>query len=237
MKRLCQVGLDIVRERSDEQDQQRKLAHIARQRQELDNVMHTAADHLRDIQACKSMKDQLEHWNLLLHRSYVTSELYRPFLRKDRDVDSDLTDNCRTCVKSLVDTVNAFLGLENITRCAHQSWAAVHRALSSGLLLAVTKEHLRNWRVRMLLERLIAVLSGLGCGLGTSELAAPITRSVSALTSLISFDHGRRTSAREILQEGWGSGDSQLSTVCDEALSTTTSISPYSQIVRILWGS
>jgi hypothetical protein len=71
---------------------------------------------LRDAKAYKSMKDQLEHWKLYLHWSYVTSELYRPTLNQSGTESETTTALQATCMESLADTVDAFLGLENITR-------------------------------------------------------------------------------------------------------------------------
>jgi hypothetical protein len=77
--------------------------------------MKQAAHHLREVTACRSMKDHLEYWNLHVHISYVTSELYRSTLRRQK-AESESTANLReTCVDSLADTVEAFLGLQNLT--------------------------------------------------------------------------------------------------------------------------
>ena len=74
MKRLCRIGLDIVRERSLSPEFQHELSLIIKHRDELAGIMKQAAHHLREVIACRSMKDQFEYWNLYLHISYVTSE-------------------------------------------------------------------------------------------------------------------------------------------------------------------
>jgi hypothetical protein len=66
------------------------------------------------------MKDQLKHWNLYLHKSYVTSELYRPTLKHNTNLETTAALQA-TYIESLADTVKAFLGLENITRFIRQS--------------------------------------------------------------------------------------------------------------------
>jgi hypothetical protein len=108
MKTLCKIGLGIIRDRSGSHDYEHELLVIIDRRDELAAMMRQALHHLRDATACKSMKDPLEHWNLYLHRSYVTSELYnRPTLKRGT-VDSELKAHLReTCIKSLADTVDA----------------------------------------------------------------------------------------------------------------------------------
>jgi hypothetical protein len=247
MKGLCDIGLDIVWERSELQDYQRELLFIIERRDELTGIMNQALHHLRDTTACKSMMDQLEHWNLYLHRSYVTSELYRPSLKYSSH-NSDATTSLKvTCVESLADTVDAFLGLENITPFARQSWAAVHRALSSALLLGILKEPAKNQRVRTLLERLITVMSDLSLTLDPSEVSAPIIRSISALRRLNSQEVGGVAAERNAGRNSsvcWKEGGSEAPSTFDEPLLITSSISdksnegsPYALMDKILWGT
>jgi hypothetical protein len=88
MKILCDIGLDIVQGRSEPMDHQRELLYIMEHQGELAGMMNQASHHLRDAKACKSMKDQLKHWNLYLHKSYVTSELYRPTLKHNTNLET-----------------------------------------------------------------------------------------------------------------------------------------------------
>jgi len=247
MKRLCKIGLDIVRERSGFQDFQHELLLIIRRRDELAGIMKQASHHLRDVTACKSMKDQLEHWNLYLHRSYMTSELYRPALkRQSADLES-AADLRATCIESLADTVHAFLGLENVTSFAKQSWAAVHRSLSSALLLGILKEPSKNERVRLLLDRLIMVILDLNSSLDPAEVSAPIMRSVVALRRLNSRNAEElrlRCSADGISPTSWNDGHSKASLMFNEysnpaSLATDSSNegSPYVMMDKILWGT
>jgi hypothetical protein len=247
MKSLCDIGLDIVRERSELQDYQRELVFIIERRDELAAIMNQASHHLRDKTACKSMKDQLEHWNLYLHRSYVASELYRPTLKHSSPNSETTTSLKATCVESLADTVEAFLGLENVTRFAHQSWAAVHRALSSALLLGILKEPVKNRHVRTLLDRLITVMSDLSLALDPSEVSAPITRSISALRRLNPQEVGGVTSGHNLDESSptsWKLRNFKLSPVASESSASTSSApdrsieaSPYALVDKILWGT
>lgn len=245
MRMVCDIGLDIVRKRSEQRDYQHELSFVEERRNKLLGMLKNATPHLRDIKACKSMKDQLEHWNLYLHRSYVTSELYRPFLKRN-STNSDLTTSLKaTCVESLANTVDAFLGLENLTRFARQSWAAVHRALSSALLLGILEEPPGNQQVRTLLDRLIGVISELSTTLEPSEVSAPIARSIAALRLLNSRESGTVRSGQLTgldLPIYWHSNDSGMSsTQYESGYSADSNIgseegSPHTLIDKIMWG-
>jgi len=186
MRRLCKLGLDIVRQRAAPQGTHSELLRLVQYREKLRDLVEHASDHLKDPNVCKSIRDQLEYWNLYLHRSYVASELCRPTLNQTKGHSDSLTASLKnTCIESLADTVDAFLGLHNITEFASQSWAAVHRSLSSALLLGILREPTKNERVRTLLGRLVTVMSSITSGVDPSELSAPITRSIAALRKLL----------------------------------------------------
>jgi len=163
MKILCETGLEIVRERTAHTDGRHDVAWIQKHHEELTDMMEQSLQHLKDAKACQSMRDQLEHWNLYLHRSYIL-----------RDI----------CIENLGNTVDAFLGLQNVTRFATQSWAAVHRSLSSALLLAILKKPKDDPRVRSSLDKLIIVMSSINSSLDPTEVSAPISRAVKALSRL-----------------------------------------------------
>jgi len=194
MYRLCKVGLDIVRERQRPQNSHDALIRITEHRNELQEIMVDAADYLKDSRRCRSMRDQLEHWALYLHISYITSELCRPAI-SPTTASLDLSKTLRkTCIDSLSNTVEAFLGLQNMTPFATRSWTAVHRSISSALLLGILGEHNRNERARGLLQNLIQVLTDVTKNVDPAELATPITRSVSALQRLLSITTSMSTS-------------------------------------------
>ncbi|KAF2012192.1 hypothetical protein BU24DRAFT_435594 [Aaosphaeria arxii CBS 175.79] len=191
MYRLCKVGLDIVRERQRPQNSHDALMRITEHRNELQEIMVDAADYLKDSRRCRSMRDQLEHWALYLHISYITSELCRPAVSPST-ANLDLSKTLRkTCIDSLTNTVEAFLGLQNMTPFATRSWAAVHRSLSSALLLGILGEQNRNERARGLLSNLIQVLTDVTANVDPAELSAPITRSVAALERLLNLQNPR----------------------------------------------
>ncbi|KKY26309.1 putative fungal specific transcription [Diplodia seriata] len=191
MYRLCKVGLDIVSERALSHTPLETLSRIAQRRQEIQEIMFDAADYLRDSRKCRSMRNQLEHWALYLHMSYITSELCRPAL-SPTVTEHDLARPLRkACIDSLANTVEAFLGLQNMTVFASRSWAAVHRSLSCALLLGILKEPERNDRARMLLEKLISVLTDITSKVDPTELSTPVTRSMIALRKLLNLQDAR----------------------------------------------
>lgn len=174
MRTLCKTGLEIIHERNTYRDSKSEIAHLVETRKKLGAPLNNAGDHLRDNTLCRSIKQQLEYWNLYLHKSYIASELCRPILRKRRHSDSNINDTStslrKICIESLADTVEAFIGLQNITKFASQSWAAVHRSLSSALLLGILREPSRNARVHMLLTKLVSVMSSINSGMDHRNL-------------------------------------------------------------------
>ncbi|KAF2853934.1 hypothetical protein T440DRAFT_465674 [Plenodomus tracheiphilus IPT5] len=254
MYRLCKVGLDIVRERQRQQNSHDALIRITEHRNELQEIMIDAADYLKDSRRCRSMRDQLEHWALYLHISYITSELCRPAI-SPTTAGLDLSKTLRkTCIDSLTNTVEAFLGLQNMTPFATRSWSAVHRSLSSALLLGILGEHNRNERARGLLQNVIQVLTDVTKDVDPAELATPITRSVSALERLLKITtttkHARRASesgsqASPVMHVftaddinsalANGEGNSLFST--SPLLGLELDSSPYALMESIVWGA
>ncbi|KAF1985870.1 hypothetical protein K402DRAFT_394470 [Aulographum hederae CBS 113979] len=184
MWRLCRTGLEIVRERATVSGSSEALQRITEHRRELQEIMSEASDYLKDSRRCRSMRDQLEHWALYMHISYMMSELCRPAISPST-AGYDLTKTLRkTCIDSLANTVEAFLGLQNVTPFANRSWAALHRSISSALLLGILGEPARNERARNLLSKLIHVLSDVTSSLDPQEMSAPVKRSIAALRKL-----------------------------------------------------
>ncbi|KAF1916192.1 hypothetical protein BDU57DRAFT_448180 [Ampelomyces quisqualis] len=252
MYRLCKVGLDIVRERQRPQNSHDALIRITEHRNELQEIMIDAADYLKDSRRCRSMRDQLEHWALYLHISYITSELCRPAI-SPATAGLDLSKTLRkTCIDSLTNTVEAFLGLQNMTPFATRSWSAVHRSLSSALLLGILGEHNRNERARGLLQNVIQVLSDVTKDVDPAEMATPMTRSVSALERLLritSTGHNRKTSesssqasptmhvfTADDINNALINGDSNMFSQ-SPLLGLDLDSSPYALMESIVWGA
>jgi len=238
MKILCTVSLESLGERSGSLGLQRELLMIIKRRDQLAAMMRQASPHLRDVAACMSMKDQLEYWNLSMHRSYVTSELYRPTLESTRGTGSP-ADLQATCVEALADTLDAFLGLSNVTSFANLSWAAIHRSLSSALLLGVLKEPSRNDRVRTLIDRLITVMLEFNTSADPSEVSTPIVRSVEVLRRFNTPAAEMAPSMESLspMDKPKSSLSALESAIASSASGNLYEGSPYSLMNRIIWSN
>jgi hypothetical protein len=254
MRRLCKTGLDIVQQRGVSQTPHQQFLRIVEHRDHILADVELLEPYLKDASNCRLMRDQLEFWNLSLHRSYILSELCRPAIRnltQSKEL-KDLTQSIRTlCIQSLADTVEAFLGLHNITKFAMQSWAAVHRSLSSALLLCILGEHKKNNRVRELISRLTTVMSEVLSTLDPTEAAAPMTRAVDALQKLNPFSTPMESASGGLVQDfyglqnfgGYGPTSQSDSTFFESSTSSPQMIhydnenSPYSILNSIMWGS
>lgn len=185
MHRVAKVGLLTVRNRTAPQSIEARLSRCVDLREDIARTRESAAAHLRDVRACRSIQDQCEYWTLYLHASYMTSELCRPAISpgtSDFDKGGALR---RLCITHLLNTVDAFTGLANSSPIHTRSWAGVHRALSAALLLGILGETLRNQRAYDLLRRLTTIMrDGAGSGQQPEALSAPVARSISALHKL-----------------------------------------------------
>ncbi len=222
MLRLCTIALDVVSTRTAPTGAHRELLRIEERWQGILAVEQLARAHLRELSACQSVKDNLEHWNWHMHRSYVVSELCRPMLTRHDRHDESVKRLRAVCIEALAATVDAFLNLHNLTAFARTSWAAVHRSLSSALLLAILKEPARNERVRLMLDRLITIMSSIE-HLDASEMPQPVARAVAALAQLntnnMNDDDGSSVRSET------GSGGS------------VSEDSPHAHMYHILWGN
>jgi hypothetical protein len=153
----------------------------------------------------------------------------------------------------LTNTVEAFLGLQNMTPFATRSWSSVHRSLSSALLLGILGEHYRNERARSLLANLVQVLTDITANVDPAELSAPITRSVAALQRLLSLPNPRAGLPNTASDQGSQSSPT-LTTFTAEELNAAFNFedpafnqsplvgldidsSPYALMESIVWGS
>jgi hypothetical protein len=188
MRHICKIGLDIVNSRAVARSPHHRLLYIVECRDKILEIVQQVDDHLTDLSKCRLMREQLEFWNFNLHRSYILSELCRPTLRNEYDhaEHRDLARSLKAfCIENLANTVEAFLGLHNATYFATQSWAAMYRSLSSGLLLGMLGESQRSERAKSLLLRLAGVMSTLLSQANLGDMSAPLSRSVTALNKLI----------------------------------------------------
>jgi len=249
MYRLTSVGLDIVRERATPQDPKATMQRITEQKDELAKIISGAADHLKDSRCGRSSRDQLQHWALYLHMSYIMSELCRPAISPSAPHSELAASHKATCIESLVNTVEAFLGLQNINAYASRSWVATHRALSSALLLGILREPQRNEKARMLLDKFVKCLYEATSEIDPTEIAPPMKRSLQALTKLNSatsatskpanattLDTTIAGSTEGINFNDWSLLDSPGWVNMSPLLTVGSGDSPYALMDQIIWG-
>lgn len=247
---LVQVGLEIVRdrERINELSPHELHEKIATHRETISQLMRDSAEYLRDSRKCTSPQQTLEHWALYLHTSYSLSELCRPAISNRYSTRELVATYKPLCVENLTNTVEAFLGLNNITAYARQSWAAIHRGLGSALLLGILGEHTKNDRARHLLARFISAIHDITTNIDPSEIAAPLQRGISALRRLNiqEVPGGARYEAHlndaGVALDADGSlklehGTTMYNTPNSDFPGSGDEHSPYSVLNTILWGN
>lgn len=243
---LAKVGLEIVRDRGRVHEMSTKeiQAKITQHRDYISQIMRDSAEYLRDSRLCTSPQQTLEHWGLYLHTAYSLSELCRPAI-SPRYADRELMNAYKPlCVENLINTVEAYLGLNNITSYARQSWAALHRGLGSALLLGILGEHNKNDRARHMLTRFIGAVQEITTNVNPQEIAAPLQRGISALRRL-SIVEG--TGQHEVMSNDGLALDDDGSLKLErtsiytpvsnpDLLPPQDEHSPYSVLNTILWG-
>ncbi|KAK4545157.1 hypothetical protein LTR36_003708 [Oleoguttula mirabilis] len=250
MYRLSKVCMDIVRNRATHLDSREHYARIIELRDSISNIMRESAEYMRDSRKCTSTRETLEHWALYLHTSYALSELYRPAISPSTSDYELFKPFKQSCIDNLSNTVEAYLGLNNITFYARQSWAAMQRALSSALLLGILGEHMRNERARRLVGRFVAVMGDITSSIDPQEISAPVQRGITALRKLKILEHRTPHFADETSmaapssdgQEENGGFKLDHSSIITPANSDSAGAegddhSPYSVLNSILWGT
>lgn len=258
MFRVSRVALAILRDRAQPGEPAEQIERINAHRDEISWIIGEAAPHLRDSRKCEDLKETIEHWGLYLHTSYVMSELLRPAISRTPvpEISRLFRD---ACLESLVNTVEAYLGLTNVTFYARQSWGAIHRGLSSAILLGILGEHERNERARALISRFVSVMSDLIATDDEFDDSHPISRGLKALSRLDTGaprdaraaeqklfggpiptgNHSRAVSTAESVNGGLYDNPTAIltpSTRSDGNASTEDKSSPHSVLNIILWG-
>lgn len=225
MYQVTKVGLELIQDRRTPRGPVDMLARMQKYEQELRLIMGNAAAHLKSSQHCQSLREQLQHWALYLHTSYIMSEVCREAIKPKLSLTSDLALTMRqTCLDSLTNTVRAFLGLNRLTSFASHSWSALSRGLSSALVLGILGHgnNEKNDEVHALLNQLLMLLNEVMArnSEGSTEMSAPIKRWIATLSKLTGETgrHGSSASTSPMLE--FDSDDS-----------------PYAQADNIIWGN
>jgi hypothetical protein len=178
--------------------------------------MGGATDHIRNSKSCLTRREKLQHWAFYLHKSYIISELCRPAISPTAPKTELAIRMRHTCIENLANTVQAWLGLSRLTPFASRSWAAMHRSLSSALLLGIMSEQMRRPEIMVLLAELLQTLDVLTADIDPSEISGPIQRSILWLKKLTSSV----TTTPASSTEWWDIGSDD---------------SPYAVVDRMMW--
>ncbi|KAM5453570.1 hypothetical protein MaudCBS49596_002773 [Microsporum audouinii] len=160
---ICQIialTLNIVKSRMLSTGSQVPFSTIQTYRAELKRILADTAPYLRDPLCCISPNQNVERLGLKLHSSYLTSEICRPSLRQNADLNDATTIALRKdCIAGLSRTVEAYVEMYSVNRQAARSWIGLQRAISSAFLLAVVGESKTDPNIWTLLRRLEGVLT------------------------------------------------------------------------------
>lgn len=158
---------------------------------------------LRNKEALKTVVDRLQHYALRLHTAFVVSVCCRPALRSDCKTltASEKKALSTKCKASLIETVNMFLCMHNISVIPTRSWAFTYHGLSSAVLLGLLSDPKSEPEVRRLQGDLISALSAAAAKERSSpppghitvsdkdiELSGPLSRALTALKHI--YDYG-----------------------------------------------
>lgn len=147
---------------------------------------------------------------LELHSSFSIAWLCRPAFRGSRNQTSiaarqNLMDKC---VKNLSACVKAFIKLHPLSPFALRSWAVIHNALTSALLLAFLEEARNKQDVRALQKEMLDIFSQVSDGEARQnvdgdrgiDLSAPHLRAVTVLRNLLNGDLDQLGSKHQLLR-------------------------------------
>ncbi|OAL39162.1 hypothetical protein AYO20_01480 [Fonsecaea nubica] len=180
MKKICQIGIEIVRERSNRAAGQFSSEDISRHQDILNEMAQEAAPYLKDVTLCHTTKARLEYWSLYLHRAYVNAELYRTLL-SDR---SSSPDDMDAYVRCLSGTVTGFLHLQVTAPAVKQSSIFVQRALSSALMLCTMDDLTRTRPAQYLVHNFITVMESPCTHCAEAHLPTPFSKSIAKLQDM-----------------------------------------------------
>jgi hypothetical protein len=221
MYELAKIGLGIVRERSSysaSNDSQSTLIRMSHFAKDIEATANASISTLHDFQRCTTFQEKCHYWLFFLHRSYMLCEIYRPAISPSAP-QTDFVQRLRAaCITHLADVVRGWLGLFQVSQLTNRSWPAMHRALSSALLLGILREAEADPKIRALLMDLLRALEEVTAGLEEQEVWAPLQRSIFWL--------------RRLMQGKLGGSDS--SPVLPDLGSED---SPYAVLDRMMWYS
>lgn len=185
---LCHVTLPYLNSRLNSSIQPISILN------DIKSIESSVAPHLVDLKTSTSISHIQEHYAFELHRHFVISTLFRPFMSSKGSLN--LTEDDRLLVlgqfqDSLRRSVRAYVRLRVIAGHARRSWAFIHNGLTSILLLSLMRETRQLPETRVLQDEVIASLSeGENDSSSTADplfagnLSGPLQKALQALKTL-----------------------------------------------------
>src|SRR5690606_2690052 len=126
----------------------------------IEKVRAKLVPQIRYKDRCKTVKDRLQHFAVQLHLAFTISVACRPALRRDCPFDEEQKATiANVCKNNLIETVQMFLAMHQLSVIPTRSWAFTYNGLSSALLLGILGDTKADPEIRQLQGDLIAALS------------------------------------------------------------------------------
>lgn len=185
---LSHVTLPYLAPRSDSANQPLLILN------DIKAIESSVAPYLIDLKATKSISQIQEHYAFELHRHFVISTLFRPYMSSRASSASTEADRLLVIGQfqdSLKRSVRAYVRLRAIAGHARRSWAFIHNGLTSILLLSLMRETRHLSETRVLQDEVIASLSEGESDSGSTpdqvlagQLSGPLRKALQALKTL-----------------------------------------------------
>ncbi|KAJ5649533.1 uncharacterized protein N7484_003256 [Penicillium longicatenatum] len=155
--RVVSLALEVLRSRMHPNHSQPRFHEIQEYKHRIQRMLVEAAPHLRHREQCRSLAEHIERTELRLHASYLLSVLCRVSLDSHAHLDANRRALIREdCIRSLIDTVDAFVELHEINSHCSRSWISLQRSIASAFLLITNDDGPRTWELIDRLEKVLA---------------------------------------------------------------------------------
>ena len=167
--KLCPIVHAILSSRHSLPKSSQQLGSIESLCGALDQIYDNAKSNLRDHSMCTTRPEYIEHLTFMLNLGHARSELCRPVLEVQRhEVESRDVQRLQKLQRVFVlgswDTIHAFLDIEDFDNKLARTWSAMHRVLSTSVVLCLLTQEERHMDSNQSngrpdpLERLLPVL-------------------------------------------------------------------------------
>jgi hypothetical protein len=155
--RIVSLALEVLRSRMYPGSSQLRVHEIREYKQQIQRILTETTPHLRYREHCHTLAEHIERTELRLHSSYLLSVLCRVSLDPHAHLDDQRRAIIREdCVRSLINTVDAFVELHEINSHCSRSWISLQRSIASAFLLVGNDDSPQTWQ---LIDRLETVLA------------------------------------------------------------------------------